>query len=145
MKSTTEVTREIRRIVQDRIDAGVICRVEWLTTEIIAQKDQIDGDDVDFYVACGIEFVKKTVKRVIGEYEPKTGVADTQIILDGFCHLQKAYTVERDEQTTLVPVNLLTDAELEARAAELDAMAAGCIAHADEIRNYRQSRAFAAE
>lgn len=135
MKSTTEVTREIRRIVQERIDSGVIVRVEWLTTEIMAQKDKIEGDDADFYLACGVDFINKTVKRVIGGYAPKSS-QDAQIVMDGFDHLQKAYTVQRDEQVTLVPVTMLTDVELEARALEYEAMAEGCISHAAEIRAF---------
>ena len=139
MKSTTEVTREIRRIIQDKLDAGLSVRVEWLTTEIIASKDQIDGEDADFYIACGVDFIKNAVKRVIGEFKPKPD-QNAQIIMPGFDHLQKAYTVMRDEQVTLVPVTMLTDPELEARAQEYEAMAAGCTAHADEIRTFIMGR-----
>lgn len=143
MKSTTEVTREVRRIVQDRIDAGVVIRVEWLTTEILAIKDRIEGEDADFYLACGADFIKKTVKRVVGEYEPKPETS-AQIVMDGFDHLQKAYTVSRDSETTLVPVTMLSDSELEARAQEYEAMAKGCVAHAKEIRAFIMGRATAA-
>lgn len=139
MKSTTEVTREIRRIVQERIDANISIRVEWLTTEIVAMKDQIEGSDADFYIACGMDFIKKTVKRVIGEFEPRPE-QNAQIIMTGFDHLQKAYTVTRENQVTLVPVTMLTDDELELRAREYEGMAAGCIAHADEIRTFISSR-----
>ncbi|KZY51009.1 hypothetical protein A3734_06515 [Sulfitobacter sp. HI0054] len=139
MKSTTEVTREIRRMVQDKLDSGVAIRVEWLTTEIIASKDQIDGDDADFYIACGVDFIKKTVKRVIGEFEPKAEQS-AQIIMPGFDHLQKAYTVTRNEQVTLVPVTMLTDMELEMRAQEYEAMAKGCLSHAKEIRAFIMGR-----
>lgn len=141
MKSTTEVTNEIRRIVSERVDAGVVIRVEWLTQEILAMKDQIEGDDADFYVACGAIYIKDTVKRCVGDYKPKaTAVQDAQIVMDGFDYLQKAYTVERDEEIVLVPVSQLTHAEIEARALELEGMARGCIAHAKELRNYLHSR-----
>lgn len=143
MKSTTEVTREVRRIVQGRIESGVAVRVEWLTTEILSMKDKIDGDDADFYIACGTDFIKQTVKRVIGEYKPAPHTS-AQIVMDGFDHLQKAYTVSRDNETTLVPVHMLTDEELEVRALEYEAMAKGCIAHAKEIRAFIMNRAAAA-
>lgn len=139
MKSKTEVTREIRRIVQERIDAGVIVRVEWLTTEIMAMKDKIEGEDADFYIACGVDFIKNTVSRVIGDYAPKPK-QDVQIVMHGFDHLQKAYTVLRDEQVTLVPVTMLSDDELESRAQEYETMAKGCIAHAKEIRAFIMGR-----
>lgn len=139
MKSTTEVTREIRRIVQERIDSGVAVRVEWLTTEIMAMKNDIEGADSDFYLACGVDFIKKTVSNVIGGYAPKPTQSE-QIILPGFDHLQEAYTVMRDAQITLVPVTMLTDSELELRAQEYEVMAKGCIAHAKEIRAFIMDR-----
>lgn len=139
MKSKTEVTREIRRIVQERIDANVAIRVEWLAAEVVAMKDQVEGPDADFYIACGMDFIKSTIKNVVGEYKPKPQ-QNTQIILPGFDHLQKAYTVTRNNEVVLVPVNMLTDAELELRAKEYEAMAVGCIAHADEIRTFIASR-----
>jgi len=143
MKSVTEVTREIRRIVTDKVDAGATIRVEWLTTEIIAQKDAIEGDDVDFYLACGVDFVKRVVKKVIGEYDPQVATNE-QLVMDGFTQLQKAYTVRRNDEIMLVPIHDVTDAELELRAQEYDAMAKGCIKHAQEIRVYARSRANAA-
>ena len=135
MKSTTEVTREIRRIVQERIDAGAIVLVEWMTTEILSQKSEIEGADADFYLACGADFVKKCVKRVVGEYEPKEQTG-AQLIMPGFDHLQKAYSVVRGGQIVLVPVTMLTDEEVEGRALELEAMAKGCLSHAKEMRAF---------
>lgn len=141
MRSKTDVTNEIRQIVTDRINSGVIVRVEWLTTEILAMKDRIEGDDADFYIACGVDYIKDTVKRCIGAYAPKAAAAtDAQIVMEGFDYMQKAYTVTRAEEVVLVPVHLLSDAEIEARALELEAMAKGCIAHARELRAYVSGR-----
>jgi len=142
MRSKTDVTNEIRKLVSDRVDAGVIVRVEWLTTEILNMKADVHGDDADFYLACGVDFIKDTVKRCIGDYQPKAAtVTSAQIVMAGFDHMQRAYTVDRGGEIVLVPVDMLTDAEIEARAAELEAMARGCIAHAKELRAYRRERA----
>lgn len=141
MRSKTDVMNEIRGIVHERVDAGVTIRVEWLTQEILATKSAIEGDDAEFYIACGVDFIKDAVKRCIGSYEPKaTASQDAQIVMEGFDYLQKAYTVERDKETVLVPVDGLTPDEIEARALELEAMARGCIAHAKELRNYAHFR-----
>lgn len=142
MRSRTDVTTEIHRMVQDRIDAGVAIRVEWFTQEILHMKSNIDGDDADFYVACAVDFIKETVKRCVGAYATKaSAVSDPQIVMDGFDYMQKAYTVQRDGELLLVPVQCLSDEELEARAMEYEAMARGCLAHAKELRAYRRSRA----
>lgn len=144
MRSKTDVTREIRGMVQERIASGVVVRVDWFTTEILSMKDKIEGDDADFYIACGADFIKDTVKRCIGEYTPKANAASSQqIVMDGFDHLQKAYTLDRGGQQVLVPVDLLSDDEIEARALELEAMAKGCIAHAKELRGYKRARSAA--
>lgn len=144
MRSKSDVTREIRNMVQDRIASGLIIRVDWFTTEILSLKDGIEGDDADFYIACGVDFIKDTVKRCIGDYKPKAeGAPDAQIIMDGFDHLQKAYTTIRDAEQVLVPVDMLTDAEIESRALELESMARGCIAHAKELRGYGRLRSAA--
>ena len=140
MRSTADVTREIRDFVQSRIDAGVIVRVEWLTTEILAAKSNIEGDDAEFYEACAVHFIKDRVKRVIGDYEPQARQTPEQLTLDGFQHMQKAYTVERRGETVLVPVDQLSFDEIEARACEYEAMAEGCVAHAQELRVYNRSR-----
>lgn len=146
MRSKADVTNEIRKLVTERVDAGVILRVDWFTTEILAMKSDVHGDDADFYVACGVDFIKDTVKRCIGQYEPKASAAtDRQILLDGFEYLQRAYTVQRDGETVLVPVDRMTDDELEGRALELEEIARGTVAHAKEMRAYKRGRAMAAE
>lgn len=60
--------------------------------------------------------------------------------LPGFEHMQRGYQVERNGIRLLVPTDLLTDEEIEARAAEYDAMAAGCRAHARELRDFLERR-----
>jgi hypothetical protein len=54
--------------------------------------------------------------------------------------MQRAYTVDRDRETVLVPVHLLSDAEIEGRALELESMAKGCILHARELREFLRLR-----
>lgn len=46
----------------------------------------------------------------------------------------------RDGDVVIVPVDQCTDDELKARAAQLDEMAKGCMAHALEIREYVLAR-----
>jgi hypothetical protein len=146
MRSKTDVTNEIRKLVGDKVDAGVVVRIEWLTTEILAMKSDFYGDDADFYVACGVDFIKQAVKDSIGAYKPKAEATtrDAQIVMDGFDYMQRAYTVVRDGETVLVPVDQLTGEEIEGRALELEAMARGCIAHAKELRAYGRGRGMAA-
>lgn len=136
----TSITTEIRKFIADKIASGAIVHVDFLTAEIIAGKDAIDGDDLPFYRTCAHTHVRKIVKRCVGKYDVKPST-DRQLTLDGFEHLQRAYTVQRGGETVLVPVDQCTNAELLARAAEYVTMAKGCRDHATEIHAYIEARA----
>ena len=141
--SDTSVTSQVRKFIADKVSRGEIIVVDWLTNEIISNKASIQGDDEPFYRVCAYIHVKDVVKRCIGKYDVKP-ITDSQLTLDGFEHLQVAYTVTRADQIVLVPVNQLSDRELLGRADEYEQMAKGCRAHAREIRSYIASRSVAA-
>lgn len=134
---------EVRKIIADKVHQGEVVVIDWLTHEIISSKDGISGSDLDFYRVCAFTHVKDVVKRCVGKYDSKP-TTDRQLTLDGFEYLQVAYTVARDEQIVLVPVNQLSDDEIEARAKAYDDMADGCKAHARELRSYKRIRRQAA-
>ena len=140
MTKTESVYREVAEFVRKKTDDGAIVQVDWLATEFLGRKDQIDWDDAPFYTVCAHHHIREIAKQCIGKYKPKPQT-DNQIVLLGFEHLQKAYPVERSGERLLVPVHLLTDDELEARALEYEDMAKGCIAHAKEIRSFVRHRA----
>lgn len=139
MSKTESIYREISEFVRDKTEAGMIVQVDWLATEFISHKDRIEGDDLPFYTVCAHHHVREIAKSCIGKYKPKPQT-DEQLVLSGFEHLQTAYPVERDGERLLIPVHLLTDSELEARALEYEDMAKGCIAHAKEIRGFVRHR-----
>lgn len=134
---------DVRDFIQSRLDAGLILRAEWVTTEILAAKQEPECEDADFYLICARNHISEVVKRCIGKYSAKP-TTDEQLKLPGFEHMQKAYQVERDSVRLLIPTDALTDAELLARAEEYDAMAVGCRAHAREIRDFVERRQAAA-
>jgi hypothetical protein len=135
----TSVTAEIRKFIADKITGGTVVHVDWLTAEIIAGKDGIDGEDVPFYRVCAHSHVRKIVSRCIGRYDAKKE-PDAQIVMDGFEYMQVAYTVNRNDEILLVPVHQCTDAELLERAAEYDRMARGCRDHGRELLKYVSAR-----
>lgn len=134
---------EVRAYIQDQLDAGVIVRAEWATTAILSKKEEPACADADFYLICARSHLAEIVKRCIGKYSPKIET-DTQLVLPGFTHLQRGYQVERNGVRLLVPTDLLTSDEIEARADEYEAMAAGCRAHARELRDFAERRRSAA-
>lgn len=137
---TNRLFREqIARLVGEFIDAGRICDVDLLCSEFLSTKALPGGDDEDFFLFCADTFVRRTARDVVGKLNPKE-TSSKQFVLDGFEHLQKAYPVARDGRRLIVPLHLMTDEEIDDRAWELDAMAAGCTGHANEMREYKRRR-----
>lgn len=136
--SDQSIYREVREFIADKIGRGDVVIIGWLAVEILASKARIEGEDKDFYHVAAMAHVKNVVKRCVGKFDASP-VSDPQLVLDGFDHLQVAYSVERDGQTCLVPVDQLTLSEIEARAAEYDQMASSCRKHAKELRTYART------
>ena len=134
------VSDEIRKFIADKIDRKEPVIVSWITTEILERKSNVEGADAPFYLTCARKFIRDVVSRVIGKYDGKPNAVDAQIVLPGFEYLQRAYTVMRAGEVTLVPVDMLIDHELISRAKEYEEMAKGCRRHAYEIREFVRSR-----
>jgi hypothetical protein len=131
--------QEIHHIIKTRVDGGVIIRPAWLTTEVMATRNDIQGEDAPLYITLAYDTLGRMVKECIGKYEP-SDKTDRQTQLPGFEHLQKAYPIVRDQERVLVPTDQLTDEEIDARCEDLEAMSRGCIAHAEEFRTFKRLR-----
>jgi len=137
MKDLKEIRAEIRKLVTDTVENGVIGHVEFFTRQVMMKYSSIEGDDADFYLICAREIVVREVKNAIGKFDKPE---DDTPLMDGFENLHTAYPVHRGKEHLLVPVQLLTDAELEERAEQYEAAAAGYLKHADDIRRYIKTR-----
>lgn len=139
MASEDSIYPLVREYIDEKLARGEVVVVDWLTHEIIGGRPGIEEDDTEFYRVCAFVHIKDVVKRCVRKFDTKP-ITDEQLVLDGFEHLQVAYTVPRNGRIELVPVDQLSDVELEARAAEYEAMAKGCRAHARELRTFAASR-----
>lgn len=138
--SQESIRTELRKFIDDKIARGEPTPVNWVTREFMERKGDIEGGDVHFYLTCAEFFIKRLVKECIAKYDSKSGKVEQQIVLPGFAYLQVAYTVQRQGETVLVPLQQVTDVELEARAAEFVESAKGLRHHAREIRDYIAAR-----
>lgn len=138
--------QDLEREIDERIDtlktAGrATIAASWLAQSIIEGHAQIEGADTDFYRCCAYRAVREAVRRAVNRYAPAASVeADPQIVLPGFERLQAYYLTARRGDQTMVHVDAMTDAELEAKSVELRAMGAGCFQHAQELDRYRSDR-----
>lgn len=135
---------EIRKLIADCVQAGEVRTVSSYVDIIMADHSAIEGEDADFYLICTRARIKDIVSATIGKFAPKSQPSSEQLTLDGFEHLQIAYTFDRKGQTVLVPVDQCSDIELAARACEYEDMAKGCQLHARELREYISARSDAA-
>lgn len=134
------VYTELKEFCQHKIDSGVIVHVDWLASEFLQTKSDINGGDAGFYWICAQAHVNSELKRLIGKYDlDREGARDRpdhQGILPGFHELRKAYTVKRDGRKLLIPVHLMTSEERLIRADQIEEIGRGCLRHAQELRDF---------
>lgn len=133
------IRSEMHKIAQGRIDAGEVTSLDQIVHTVLDGRQSIEGEDAPFYRVHAFDDLKRIAKSVVGKYAAKDTTAD-ELLLPGFKHLCKAYPMTREGDVVIVPVDMCTDDELKARAAQLDEMAKGCTAHALEIREYILAR-----
>lgn len=141
MLNEETIYAEVRKFVSDLVDSGAETPVEWITSRFLSACGDIAGEGVPLYRYCARAHVGRIVKKVIGKYDVEArAVQLSDVALPGFEHLQRAYTMQRDGKTVLVPITKCTDMELMSRAQEYDRQAAGCRLHARELRSFVKSR-----
>jgi hypothetical protein len=142
----TDLEESARRLIADKINRAEEVQMPWAVQELIQAAGEITGEGVEFYKLCAREYIYRVVKKVVDKYDQSSAEREDndQMRLEGFDHLQVAYTVERDGERTLVPIHLISDAELLARSNEYEKQAIGLQTHAQELRSYVLSRKMAA-
>jgi len=133
------IRSEMHKMAQERIDAGEVTSLDHIVHGVLSKREDIQGEDAPFYRVHAFDDLKRIAKSVVGKYAANDETAD-ELLLPGFKHLCKAYPMTRDGEVVIVPVDMCSDDELKARAAQLDEMAKGCMAHALEIREYVLAR-----
>lgn len=131
---------EVRKLISDRLAADQMVAVDQITYEIVSQHELVIGSDRDFFLGCAHAQVKEVVKKCVAKYDSPRARADDQLVLRGYERLQVAYSIDRGNGPVLVPITLMTDAELEGRASEFVGMIDGLRVHIREIREFIASR-----
>lgn len=143
MFSEKDFTAEVQAIVDSAVQQKVGVKTDWLAHSIVSKHPGIHGGDKEFYVLCAFGHVKTAIRAAIRRYHPdELGHAElTAPLLTGFTYLQAVYPVDRDGESEIIPIEELSDGEIESKAAEYERMADGCRLHAAELRRYRSGRA----
>jgi hypothetical protein len=149
MMSNKELRDKIRLQVSAAVNESRPTPAPWLATAVLACypiPEGLEGEWRSFHVLCAREHVRREVSQVLKAYRKEADTGnEEQAILPGFEFLQKAYPIERpmdpkkpDERNDywIVPIDMMTDAEIEAKAFYLENMAASCLRHAQELLDY---------
>lgn len=140
MYKISHLTKEIRAIIDSRIQRNDPVKPDWVTKEILDAHQEISGDDSDFYFCLAREAIRDQVRKQINRFRltPEQAlVVDKQIVLPGFERLQRAYLIEINGDQIAIPIEKMTDAQLQTKITELEAMGDGCYQHATELKRYR--------
>lgn len=147
MTPTSTLREEIETLLLSRIDNGQITNTAALAEEIMnahhyrrlrkLQDPVLKTEDREFYETCAWNHVKVIIRSVVHDYKVVHSETPEQLVLPGFAYVQKAYAIEQEGEARVVPVSLMSKAELIAKSQELRQMATGCLAHADELDRYR--------
>lgn len=138
----TDLEKEVKVLIQKRIDKGRVAPATWITQEVVNQHGILSGDDPEWFRYCAFAHIRSVVRRCVQHYRGSpTLETDQQLLLgDEFKRIQKAYLVERKKEQIVVPVNLLSSGEIEGKINELRKMGEGCFEHADELTRYNSRR-----
>lgn len=135
-----DLMNEVQEIIERFISEGKSIAASWVVQAIVKSHPDVSGADANWYILCGYEHARDSVRQVLRRYKPSEEGPQEQVVLPGFERLQKAYLVDRGNEQTIVPVQDLTDAEIEAKEIELEIMGRGCYQHRDELKRYRMQR-----
>ncbi len=134
------LTTEINSIL-DKM--GKIWTPRWIAHAIVAEhKDGlVAGEHSDFWKYCGYSKTRQMVTKCINKRAgDKKSKDNGQYILPGYEHIQSHYVVTRDDEDVGIPVELLTDEEIDSKADVYRKMGNACLDHADELERYKSDR-----
>lgn len=139
--SEADLANEVKKIILQKLDAGQAVRKTWLIIEARKLHQAAEGPDAEYYGLCADLKTADAVRRALNELKREGDeAAEGADVLPGFIHLQRSYLVERADEPIAVPVHLMSDDEIEAKASMHEKMSASHLAHADELRRFMASR-----
>jgi hypothetical protein len=141
-----DLAQEVSQVIEEAIAGGR----SMPATEIVALvlerhplPPPYDAAGVrDFVTLACTWMVREQVHKILATLKRKNLRGQAQ--LPGFARLLPAYIVIRNDVEMIVVTPQLTDAEIETKALEYEAMAEGCLLHAGELRRYALERREAA-
>lgn len=134
----------VNQVVADAVSAKKVVTVHAVLSQILALRADVTGKDAHYYISHASKDICAEIRRCINRYNDIQPSAEAQLVMSGYENLRVAYSVARYGEQALVPLELMTDEEIDGRAEHIDAVAKTCRIHAQELRLYKRRRAAAA-
>jgi len=141
-----DLRRKVHDVVAASLAAGQRVNRGWVIHDILSRHPLMPLSDREFNLLCRRDAVGRAVRDVLATLkvqaeDPEEVAGKGTLPLPGFKHLQLGYPFKlADGSIEIVPLALMTPAQMLERAELYDRMAAGCIEHAAELRRYAASR-----
>jgi hypothetical protein len=140
MLSEHNVMAEIAEIFGEHVSNSKILEKAWIVEKVMKRHPTDDH----WYRCCGYFTVSALLRRVINENKKAEAAGDgRQGVLGKWTYLQKGYFTARGddaEASTYVPIEDMTDEEIEKKIEEYERMVGGLIGHIQELRRYLKDR-----
>lgn len=148
MLSAREINTEILSMIAALEGKEIINRA-WLVTAMLAEhplKRHRKKDPDEFSLTCRQGFISASVDAVLArlKFQDEGGDPDqTELELPprpGFKHLRQLYPIKRDGAIMLVPLEQMTDDEIEAKVKTYRRASLSLDGHATELERYLTAR-----
>ncbi len=139
--SMNKLEQRAHNLVAQRIGSGEEVRMPWAVHELLKSMGEAPKENAADWIYCARETLYRIVKKAVDRYAPSEDQKEgEQLMMEGYKHLQAAYTTERGKDRVLVPTDQATDEELTLRAEQYFSISAGTYAHGQELLLYVDRR-----
>ena len=135
MYSERDLKIEVETLVNEMLAAGRRVPQNNIILATMANHEQIEGYDKDFYVICARNYIRKVVSDVLRKYDvSQTNEDNLQLRFEGMEYLQLAYRIRHKGNIIIVPTLKLTHEERVAKRDELYKLSESAQKHAKEMK-----------
>jgi hypothetical protein len=137
MYSEKDVIKEVQTMIQTTLGRKVEVRAEWLSQAVISMHPGIEGKDKDFYLVCTFGQIRGLVRTEIRKQKlSEFGDGEEQPKLPGFEYVQMRYSIVRNGEPCIVPIERMTKEEVIQKARDLEKMQQTLRLHSAELWRY---------
>jgi hypothetical protein len=136
----SDLYSEVKDLIRPEVESERIVDADWVIP-VMEKKHPMPrtwrGVHAEARRIAYREHIRDLARGIVREFKKKETNPDRDTpLLPGFKFVQRSYQIDRSDKPMVIPIDQMTDQEIQEKADELDRMADGCRAHAAELRRY---------